>query len=92
MDELIRELVELLRHGCSEVCVEPPVAQGMEPSVWLECEALWVEVWLERRLRMSSILYGEAAVLAWVKSLPAGRYSGQMLERMYFESLAKEGA
>jgi len=22
MDELIMELVELLRHGCSEVCVE----------------------------------------------------------------------
>jgi len=92
MDELIRELVELLRHGCSEVCVERPLAVGMEPSVWLECDELWVEVWLMRRLRMSSILYGEPAVLAWVKSLPAGRYSGQLLERLYLESLAREGA
>jgi hypothetical protein len=92
MDELIIEMSLLLRHGGSTVCVEPPLAAGMEPAVWLECAELWVEVWLEKRLRLAAILYGEAAVLAWVKSLPAGRYSGQLLERLYLESLAREGA
>ena len=91
MDELIRELVELLRHGCSEVCVERPLAVGMEPSVWLECDEM-VGYSLRELARMSAILYGEPAVLAWAKSLPAGRYSGQLLERLYMESLAREGA
>jgi hypothetical protein len=47
---------------------------------------------LRELARMSAILYGEPAVLAWAKSLPAGRYSGQLLERLYMESLAREGA
>lgn len=91
MDALIMELSCLLRHGGSAVRVEGQVG-GMAAAVWIECEPLWVEVWLEKRLRMSSILYGNEAIFDFVRSLPVGVYTGPELERVYMERMAREGA
>lgn len=82
IEDAVRELAELLRHGGSAVRVDGPAA-GMPPAVWIECEPLWVEVWLEKRLRISSILYGDEAVRDFVRGLPAGVYTGPELERAY---------
>jgi hypothetical protein len=85
MDEMMRELVALLRHGCSEVLV-----REYGRIVYLECTPLWVELYLPRRLRMSSLLYGCREVGGFVRALPDGRYGWQELQERYQRSRCHE--
>lgn len=84
MKELIMELVHLLRHGRSSVSVGE---HGR--VVYPVCSPLWVEVWMEKRLRLSAILFGDEAVCGFIRSLPNGMYDGEGLWLEYLRRVGK---